>query len=205
MVGLRYIIFMFFLFASQSKATEISPCNGQPPVKAGFDLQSQKVQLDSTAVRLMAKWREDLRTLNPVGAAENHNERIAEVYEKFLTDRRVIYMGSRCEVYSVKKCASGVSGKKKLCPMKVMAPEGAWFNYGLNFIDNDFEEVPVIAVDKMSVSYIVKKTGKGSNTAGFKAPVGFLPSVVDRYVDTDFAQVHAYFSPLVRISGHTGD
>lgn len=205
----HYFFIIGLLLAGRATAAEtgidIASCNGQAPAKPGFELQPLKIELDSTAVTLMAKWKEDSRTLGPVAAAENHNERVAQVYDNLLVERKNIYAGARCEVYSVKKCANGVAGKKKKCPMKVDAPEGAWFNSGLTWIDNDFQKVPTIASDKRSVSYTVKKTGKGANTAGFRAPVTFLPSVIDHYVDADFAQVHAYFSPLVRINGHTGD
>jgi|GEM_PF-1754783 len=204
----RHYFVVFLLLAGHATAAEtaveIASCSGSAPARPVFELQPRKVDFDSTAVTLMAKWKEDSRTLGPVAAAENHNERVAQVYDGFMAERKNVYAGLRCEVYSVKKCAS-TPGKKHKCPMTVDAPEGTWFNNGLTLVDNDFAKAPAIAADKRSVSYTVKKTGKGSNTAGFRAPVSFLPGVIDHYVDADFAQVHAYFSPLVRISGHTGD
>jgi hypothetical protein len=192
------------LLAGHAVAGELPSCNGNAPVRPAFDLQPRKTQLDARAVTLMAQWKEDSRTQSPTQAAENHNERVSRVYDDFMAERRNVYAGARCEVYSVKKCAS-TPGKKHECPMTVGAPPGTWFDAGLTRVDDDFQRVPTISSDKRTVTYTVKKTGKGSNTAGFRAPVGYLPAVSERYVDEDFAQVHAYFAPLVRISGHTGD
>lgn len=66
-------------------------------------------------------------------------------------------------------------------------------------IDDDFDVSPTL-LPSGEITYTVKKTGKGSNTAGFRAEAAFTPAYIDGKVKSEVDQVRAILDPMFKVS-----
>lgn len=187
--------------AALAQAQDAASCDGGLAIPA-FNFQQEAVELDKAAFAIGARWTQDQEWLKLPFAdrLKKRDAAIEDVYAKMRERRKAVYSAATCKVVSTKKCAS-TPGRKKLCPMSVDAPAGTHYVADtLKAIDNDFhtDQHPQLGNEGKTVTYTVKKTGSGSNTAGFSAMARFIPGVVDNWVAKDVARAQDYLTPLLR-------
>lgn len=110
---------------------------------------------------------------------------VAGVFRDFEATRRAEYGAYRESIESTKKCAS-TPGQKHYCPMSIPLPENME-PVAIENINDDFDGPSGIPSynGHDAVQYVVKKTGKGSNVAGFRAQLRYGASAVMRLVNNE--------------------
>ncbi len=123
---------------------------------------------------------------------------IEAIYAAVEAERRAAYANASCLVVHTKKCAS-TPGKRHTCPMSVSPPANMRFEPStIQPVDDDFDAPPTLQSDG-TVTYTVKKTGRGSNTAGFQATAVYSQEYIDREVKAALDQVHKVVDPLLDV------
>lgn len=186
--------------ASISKA-DAAECRGSL-TRPAFNLQVEKAELDRRANMIQVDWVTNQSKMSPQDALQHRVLDIQQLYADIGNTRREIYSGATCSVISSKKCAS-TPGKKHYCPMSIAPPANTAYDMSSLTVDGkDFDSWP--ALSGGDIAYTVKKTGAGSNTAGFHANVRFRSDVVDRWVQEDVTLAKEYLSPAFKIDSIAG-
>lgn len=174
-------------------------CNGAPPAKPSLDIKQIASSLDAKADAINAWWTQGRDGMDLSEAIMSRQERIDAVYTELAAERTSLYSNLSCNFTSEKRCAS-TPGRRRQCPMNEEPPSSkTHFDIAkMQVIGNDFDQSPTL--EGRSISYIVKKTGGGSNTGGFKAPVVYLEGAVKAFVDEDIEMVRGYFQHKVTLS-----
>lgn len=182
---------------------EAAGCNSAPPPKPSFDIRLASSELDKKTDEINAWWTEGRGDMPLSDALVERQERIDRLYVDFEAERRALYAGLSCEVSSTKKCAS-TPGKKRHCPMSVEPPgKGTRFDASkLKPIDDDFSHAPHLS--GTAIAYTVKKTGNGSNTAGFVAPLVYTEGAIQGFVEDDLRTVKDYVQAKVSLQAPNG-
>lgn len=192
---------IFLLVSATSALAQTDLCPAAGLTQPEFNFENETELLDRAAFEINARWTDGEWTALPVSdRLKRRDEAISAVYSKMRERRQAAYLSASCRIVSTKRCAS-TPGNRHVCPISVAAPPGTEFvPETLRNIDNDFDTGahPTISPDRKSVSYAVKKTGRGANTAGFEAIVRFAPSDIKGWVDREVTRAQDYLSPLLR-------
>jgi hypothetical protein len=200
-MNVRYSLAASLLIISPLAAAQPPACKGNL-AKPPFDWQQEMVELDKAAFAIGTRWTQDPEWTS-LGISDRLKKReaaIEEVYTKLRERRKAQYLAAQCTIEHTKRCAS-TAGQRNVCPQSVAAPSGTQFiPSSIELIENDFDSggSPTASSDNTSVHYAVKKTGNGSNTAGFRALVEFNPGEINGWVDREVARSQDYFGPLLR-------
>lgn len=186
---------LFLTFGSNAAAVE---CHGEPFVE-GFKLADIKVKLDQKADEINAKWVEDSSKFNSDEALVRRQKRIDQVYNEYTEQRKKAYSEASCTIRSTKKCAS-TAGRKNFCPIRVDPPSNrTYFDVSkLVLINHQFQVTPQLS--GTAIIYTVKKTGRGSNTAGFQVPVRYKQTAINSMVNNDIKIVTDYLQDRIKIA-----
>lgn len=188
-------IFALAIFPQLSVAAD---CAGGAPQGSVMKLQDIAPELNKKADEINAWWGEGRAGVDLSQALLQRQEKIDSIYSEIETKRTNYYSSLSCRVESTKKCAS-TPGKRKTCPMSVSPPtaETEFVASEIKIIGNDFDQQPTLAGG--SISYVVKKTGSGSNTGGFSAPIVYKKGKVASLVEAEMVAVKQYFDAKVAL------
>ena len=169
----------------------------KPTAMKPFAVDKPRLQRQASMINLW--WTSAERKAMPIEEAMKlRSKDIDDVYAKIELERRSEYAKIAVVVRNTKRCCS-TPGRRRECPMDVAPPKNMRFDVRtLKNIDDDFEKTPSVQ-PAGNVTYTVKKTGDGCNTAGFEAEAVFTDDYINNQVKAEVDQVRAIFEPLVTI------
>lgn len=174
-------------------------CAGGAPIGTAMKLQDIAPELNKRADSLIAWWGEGRERADLSKDLIERQTKIDSIYSEIEAERTKYYSSLSCTVTDTKKCAS-TPGNKNKCPMSVSAPtsETEFVAAQIQLIGDDFESPPTL--NGNTISYTVKKTGRGSNTGGFTAPVVYKKGKVNALVASEMVAVKQYFDAKVALT-----
>jgi hypothetical protein len=192
---LKYILFLVAVvlgFAAPAQA-DVGACQGSPSVQA-FKVDRPTLERKASFINLWwSAGRPADMSFEEAFAVRTKD--IENIYSEIETARRDAYSRASCLVVSTKKCAS-TAGRRHECPMNISPPANMRFEPStIELIDDDFEVAPTYEASG-NITYTVKKTGRGSNTAGFRAIASYTSQYIDQQVANELASVHQILDPL---------
>jgi hypothetical protein len=182
------------------------PVSGDPGVCATsvpvepFTVNRSDLQRKTSMINLW--WTsEERKAMTHEEAVQIRNKQIDDIYLAVESARRKAYADAGCVVESVKRCCS-TPGERRTCGMTISPPQNMRFDVStLENIDDDFDRGGAPSVQRGGdVVYVVKKTGSGCNSAGFRARAVYTDTYINAQVRAELDQVRAVVDPLVNIT-----